>query len=45
MHRFVVSATVEENVHRLCQSRAQAMDLSIAGGMRSKSDEKLLSVR
>lgn len=30
--RFVVERTIEENVHRLCQQRAAAMDLSAASG-------------
>lgn len=30
VHRFVVSGTVEENVNKLCQDRASAMDLSAA---------------
>ncbi len=46
MHRFVVEASVEENVHRLCAARAAAMDLSAAGvSKRSKNEEKMLSVR
>ena len=46
MHRFVVEASVEENVHRLCAARAAAMDLSAAGvNKRSKNEEKMLSVR
>ena len=46
VHRFVVEASVEENVHRLCAARAAAMDLSAAGvSKRSKNEEKMLSVR
>lgn len=46
MHRFVVESSVEENVQRLCDMRAQAMDLSAAGlSKRSKAEEKMLSAR
>ncbi len=30
VHRFVVSATVEENVHKICSARAAAMDMRAA---------------
>ena len=30
VHRFVVSATVEENVHKMCAARAAAMDMQTA---------------
>ena len=36
--RFVVEKTVEENVHRLCQRRAAAMDLSAASGAPGAAD-------
>ncbi|KAK9844145.1 hypothetical protein WJX81_005910 [Elliptochloris bilobata] len=42
VHRFVVSASVEENVHRLCAARAVAMDLSSTALRRSEAP---LSVR
>ncbi|KAL3154028.1 hypothetical protein ABBQ32_013579 [Trebouxia sp. C0010 RCD-2024] len=32
VHRFVIEATVEENVRRLSSRRAAAMDLSVAAG-------------
>lgn len=35
--RFVVQHTIEENVHRLCQQRAAAMDLSAASGTALRS--------
>jgi hypothetical protein len=44
VHRFVVEASVEENVHRLCQQRASAMDLS-AAPVRGQAEAKSLSVR
>ncbi len=30
VHRFVVGATVEENVHKMCAARAAAMDMQTA---------------
>ena len=45
VHRFVVEASVEENVQHLCSLRAQAMDLSAGLGKRSKAEEKMLSAR
>eukprot|EP00887_Chlorella_sp_A99_P002685 scaffold6.g2685.t1 len=35
VHRFVIEETIEENVHKLCQARAAAMDLSAASVKRS----------
>lgn len=46
VHRFVVERTIEENVHRLCQQRAAAMDLSAASVKRGSSKEQgALTVR
>ena len=36
VHEFVVEATVEENVARLCGQRAAAMDLAAASVKRGK---------
>lgn len=44
MHRFVVSASVEENVHALAQRRASAMDLSLGPAAR-KGEQQSLTVR
>lgn len=45
-HSFVVDRTVEENVHRLVQQRAAAMNLSAAAvSKRGAADEKSLTVR
>ncbi|KAL4857890.1 E3 ubiquitin-protein ligase [Chlorella vulgaris] len=40
VHRFVVQHTIEENVHRLCQQRAAAMDLSAASVTRAVGNQK-----
>ncbi|KAK9810496.1 hypothetical protein WJX72_011793 [[Myrmecia] bisecta] len=46
VHRFVVEASVEQNVHRLSSERAAAMDLSAAGTKRtSRSEQQALTVR
>ncbi len=46
-YRFVVEATVEENVHRLSGQKAAAMDLSAAVGARGKQvgQQEPLTVR
>jgi E3 ubiquitin-protein ligase SHPRH len=47
VHRFVVERTIEENVHRLCQQRAAAMDLSAASVKRAggTKEQGALTVR
>jgi hypothetical protein len=41
VHRFVVEASVEENVHRLCSERAAAMDLAAAATTRNAKEQPL----
>eukprot|EP00884_Botryococcus_braunii_P013587 jgi/Botrbrau1/22229/Bobra.168_1s0060.1 len=45
VHRFVVEASIEENVHRLCSERAAAMDLSAAATSARTAKEERLTVR
>lgn len=40
VHRFVVSDTIEDSVHKICQTRAAAMDLSAASVKRRSKGER-----